>query len=329
MRRAVWIALALGAGALAAGAWRLMLWMPEPSRPAGCAALEVDLARLERALAAHVYALAGGVGARSHEQPQALGMAADYVRGAFALTGWSVRSQAFGPQDGFRNVIAESLGTERPEEVLVIGAHYDSVARSPGADDDASGVAALIELPRLLGRTSRRTLRLVAFTNEERPLGATELAGSRVAAAESRAQGESLVGMFALEGLGVYSDSARSQRHPWPLGAFFPHRGDFLAWIGDLRSRALLHDALAVFRASGRLPSEGLAAPALLVPDVRRSDHAAYWAQGYPALLVTDTSEFRDPNYHGPGDRPENLDYARMARATAGVAEVVACLAAR
>jgi hypothetical protein len=323
-------ALALLLAGLAGGAWRLILWMPGPTRPAGCSALDVDLPRLERALAAHVEALAGRIGPRSHAQPEALRAAADYVERALAIPGWSARAQVFGERGEFRNLIAERAGTDPGAGIVVVGAHYDSVARSPGADDNASGVAALLELPLLLGeRPGTRALRLIAFTNEELPLGATALAGNRVAAAESRARGEALEAMLALEGLGAWADAEGSQRHPWPLGAFFPQRGDFLAWIGDLRSRALLHRALGVFRASGRLPSEGVAAPAALVPDIRRSDHAAYWAQGYPALLVTDTAEFRDPHYHGPEDRPGSLDYARMARASAGVAEVVACLIAR
>jgi hypothetical protein len=324
VRRGLGIALALGV--LAAFLWRIAFWMPGPARPAACSALAVDLPRLEHALAAHVGMLAGRIGPRSHTQPAALRAAADYVERSFAATGWSARAHEFGPQQRFRNLVAERSG-KGIGEIVVVGAHYDSVARSPGADDDASGVAALLELPRLFGeRTFPRTLRLIAFTNEELPLGATAQAGSRVEAAASRERREPIAAMLALEGLGVYSDAPGSQRHPWPLGAFFPHRGDFLAWISDLRSRPLLHEAIAVFRASGRLASEGLAAPALLVPDIRRSDHAVYWAAGYRALLVTDTSEFRDPGYHGPADVPERLDYARFAAATAGIAEVVACL---
>jgi hypothetical protein len=322
-------AVALALGILAAAGWRAFLWMPGAARPPACSALDVDLAALERELAAHVRALAGGVGPRWHGRPDALNAAAEYVERALAIPGWEVGARVFGPQGEFRNAIAERPGGQLAREIVLVGAHYDSVAGSPGADDNASGVAGLLELARLLGpRPTARTLRLIAFTNEERPLGGTEVGGSRVAARDSRERGEAIAAMLALEGLGVYRDAASSQRHPWPLAAFFPDRGNFLAWIGDLRSRALLHRALALFRASGRLPSEGIAAPALLVPDIRRSDHAAYWAEGYPALLVTDTSEFRDPNYHGPGDLPERLDYARMALAVAGVAEVVACLAA-
>jgi hypothetical protein len=322
-------AIALALGILAAAGWRTVLWMPGAARPPACSALDVDLAALERELGRHVRALAGDIGPRWYGRPEALDAAAQYVERALAIPGWEVGARVFGREREFRNAIAERPGAGRAGEIVLVGAHYDSVAGSPGADDNASGVAALLELARLLGpRPSARTLRLIAFTNEERPLGETELAGSRVAARDSRERGEAIAAMLALEGLGVYADAPGSQRHPWPLGAFFPDRGDFLAWIGDLRSRALLHDALAQFRASGRLPSQGIAVPAVLVPDIRRSDHAAYWAQRYAALLVTDTSEFRDPNYHGPGDLPERLDYRRMALAVAGVAEVVACLAA-
>jgi hypothetical protein len=324
-----WIAgFVVAVAALGAAVYRVALWMPGASRPPGCAPLEVDEAKLEEALRIHVNVLSVQIGPRSPDRPRACGAAGTYVQQALAMSQWPTRTETVGPEPAFRNVVAERTGTELPGELVVVGAHYDTVERSPGADDNASGVAGVIELARLLAdKPLRRSVRLIAFANEELPLGDTDKAGSRIAAAASRAQGESIVAMLSLEGLGVYDDAPGSQRHPWPLGAFFPDRGDFLAWIGDLRSRALLHRAIAVFRASGRLDSEGLAAPARWFPDIRRSDHSAYWDQGYPALLVTDTSEFRNPRYHGLDDRAEHLDYSRMTAAVAGLAEVIACLA--
>jgi hypothetical protein len=329
------VGILLGLGLLAGLAWRVVLWMPGPAWPPGCGPLDVHLGRTESGLRSTVAQLAA-MGPRSASQPDALREAAQYVelwlRTAHSASplgaSWEVRAETFGPSGEFANVVAETRGTELPLEIVTVGAHYDTVPTSPGADDNASGVAALVELTRLLAqREPRRSLRLIAFPNEELPIGDTELSGSRVAAAAARARGDDVVAMLSLESLGYWSDAPGSQRHPGPLGMFFPDRADFLAWIADLRSRALLHRALAAFRASGRLPAEGLAAPASLVPDIRRSDHAPYWEQGYPALLVTGTAEFRNPHYHGPGDLAETLDYGRLARATAGLAEVVECLA--
>lgn len=204
---------------------------------------------------------------------------------------------------------------------VVVGAHYDTVPGSPGADDNASGVAALIELARM-GLPAR----FVAFANEELPYFRTGDMGSQVWARTAREHGDEVRAMFSLEMLGCYSDAPGSQRYPAPFSWLYPDRADFIAFVGDLGARGLVRSAIRAFRKSARFPSEGLAGPAF-VEGVTRSDHWSFRVQGYPAIMVTDTAFYRYPHYHQPTDTPEKLDYLRMARVTLGLAAVIKELA--
>jgi hypothetical protein len=233
--------------------------------------------------------------------------------------------------------IERELGASRPQEfqsggrrvrnieagagAIVIGAHYDSVPGSPGADDNASGVAVLIELARM-GLPAR----FVAFANEEMPYFQSQEMGSHAWAARARRAGEKIDAMLSLEMLGYYRDVPGSQGYPPPLGWFYPDRANFIAFVGDLGSRALVHRAIAAFRRQANFPSEGVAAPAG-IPGVTWSDHWSFRRHGYPAIMVTDTAFYRYPHYHLPSDTPEKLDYVRMARVTLGLAAVIKELA--
>ena len=199
---------------------------------------------------------------------------------------------------------------------IVVGAHYDTVPGSPGADDNASGVAVLIELSRLL---QGRKIRFVAFANEEAPYFLGSEMGSFVAARALRERGETVQAMISLEMLGYYRDAPGSQRYPFPLRFFYPDRGDFIAFVGDLGARRLVRRCISLFRKSTSFPSEGLAAPAS-IPGVSWSDHWSFRRHGFPAIMVTDTAFYRYPHYHLPSDTPEKLDYERMARVTLGLA---------
>ena len=188
-------------------------------------------------------------------------------------------------------------------------------------------VAAVLELARLFREAKpARTLRLVAFVNEEPPFFKTNQMGSRVYARRSKERGENIVAMFSLETIGYYSEQPGSQRYPFPLGLFYPSRGDFLAFVSNFSSRPLLHEAIAVFRRQAEFPSQGVAAPALL-PGVDWSDHASFWEQGYPALMLTDTALYRYPWYHSAQDTPDKVDYARLARVVGGLRAMLAELA--
>ena len=198
---------------------------------------------------------------------------------------------------------------------VVVGAHYDTVPGSPGADDNASGVAVLLELARLVPSG----VRFVAFANEEAPYFLGPEMGSFVYARERAAK---VRAMFSLEMLGYYSDAPGSQNYPAPLGMFYPDRGDFVAFVGDLGARALLRKALGIFREKASFPSEGLAAPSF-IPGVAWSDHWSFRKHGCPAIMITDTAFYRYPHYHRASDTPDKLDYERMARVTLGLAEML------
>jgi Zn-dependent M28 family amino/carboxypeptidase len=215
------------------------------------------------------------------------------------------------------------------DEWIVIGAHYDHLGEggnrsslSPddkgihnGADDNASGVAVLIELARLV----RSGVRFVAFANEEAPYFLGPEMGSFVYARE---RGAKVRAMFSLEMLGYYSDVPGSQNYPAPLSMFYPDRGDFIAFVGDLGARSLVRRSIGSFRKHAKFPSEGLAAPSF-IPGIAWSDHWSFRKHGYPAVMITDTAFYRYPHYHRASDTPDKLDYERMARVTLGLAEML------
>lgn len=282
---------------------------------------------LEARLRRHVDVLASEIGTRNFDFDAALERAAQYVEAQLRAQGHAPRALPFDVLDGqVRNIAVEIPGGSAPEEIVVVGAHYDSVSGSPGADDNASGVAVLVELARRFqSARPQRTLRFVAFANEEPPFFRTEQMGSLVYARESAARGERIVGMLSIESVGFYTDAPGSQQHPPPAGLFYPDQGNFIAFIGNSASRALLHDAIAAFRGQAKLPSEGLAAPGFMQA-AGLSDHWSFWQSGYPALMVTDTAPFRNPGYHRQSDTPDTLDYAAMAELVGGLEAAVAAL---
>ena len=319
---ALLLVLLLAAGAIL----YLLTGMPGESMEEPLPPLTAEQEALREHLAGHVAVLAGDIGERNSTRLPQLRQAADYIRANFEAMGYAVREQVFG--GGFRNILVELDGAERAGEILVIGAHYDSAVGTPGADDNASGVAVLLETARLLrGRQFPRTIRLIVFPNEERPYFGTDLMGSRVSAGRARQAGEDIIGMISLEMLGYYSTRPGSQVYPEIIRPLYPEQGNFLAFVANMDSLGLLREAIAGFRAARALPSEGMAAPLWLVDDIRRSDNSAYWHFGYPALMLTDTSNFRNPHYHTEGDTPATLDYGRMARAVDGLVSMARALA--
>ncbi len=222
------------------------------------------------------------------------------------------------PQRGF-NVVAELRGTSRPDEIIVIGAHYDAEVGTPGADDNASGVAAMLELARrFAGTQTDRTIRWVGFTNEENSNSAGGVMGSFVHAREARNRNESIVAMMSLEMLGYYDEAPGSQRYPFDqamaarLGMELPDTGNFIGVVGRLEDRDLVSQISGAMRASGRANVVEAALPAM-VRAIWRSDHGNFWLAGYDAVMVTDTSEYRTPHFHQPSDTIETLDFDRMS----------------
>lgn len=236
------------------------------------------------------------------------------------------------PQRGF-NVIAETRGTSQPDEIIIIGAHYDAEVNTPGADDNASGVAAMLELAsRFAGETTDRTIRWVGFTNEENSNSAGGVMGSFFSARESQNRNEAIVAMMSLEMLGFYDDSPGSQRYPFDrsmaaqLGMELPDTGDFIGVVGRLEDRDLVAQISASMRSSERANVVEAALPAM-VRAIWRSDHGNYWLAGYNAVMVTDTSEYRTPHYHKLSDTIETLDFDRMAGVVDALEDAVRDLA--
>ncbi|WP_290650438.1 M20/M25/M40 family metallo-hydrolase [Aquisalimonas sp.] len=307
------------------GLYLLILHMPGASFQSTPSPLDSREETLRDRLKGHVRVLAEDIGERHYWRPDAKHRAADYIEQVFRDSGHEPQRQAVPTGDEvFHNIEVELQGRGDKDEILVIGAHYDTVRGSPGADDNASGVAVLMELARLLPKESpERTIRLVAFANEESPFFGTEAMGSLRYAREARVADENIVGMLSLEMLGYFTDEPGSQRRPPVLEYVYPDTGDFLAFVGNVASRSLVRETIGAFRKYAEVPSEGLAAPEL-IDDIRRSDHWAFWQQGYPGLMITDTANFRNPHYHGPDDTYDTLDYDTMARITAALAKAVA-----
>ncbi len=283
---------------------------------------------LAKNLSNHVWQLAEKIGERHHELPAALDAAASYIENNLKQAGYNPYLQVFGEEQQFSNIVAELYGVGSANEIIVVGAHYDTVWMTPGADDNASGVSALLEIARLMGSNKfNRTVRFVAFANEEEPFYFTNNMGSLMHAERAADNGEKIIAMFSLEMLGYFSDIKGSQLYPRPFNWFYPDTANFIAFVGNLSSRRLLYDTIKLFREFTFFPSEGLAAPEAFVPDVRRSDHASFWSAGFPALMVTDTAGYRNPGYHNVGDVPRTLDYEKMARVVYGLGKVIEKLA--
>lgn len=289
---------------------------PEPST----VALAI---RLER----HVRALADEIGARHVGAPDALAQARHLIAARFRDTAWDVDLQTFEAGGvAVSNIEARIRASAAP--CLVVGAHYDTVPGTPGANDNGTGVAALLELAAMLPEAGTfERVRLVAFVNEEPPWFQTAEMGSTVYAARARAQGDQIDGMLSLETIGYYSEAPGSQRYPAPLDRLFPDTGHFLGAVSDLPSAPLLRRFTRAFRAASPLPLVGAPSPAHL-PGVGWSDHWSFWRHGYRALMLTDTAPFRYPHYHQPTDTPDRIDYIRLAFAVEGIAGAIAALTA-
>jgi Zn-dependent M28 family amino/carboxypeptidase len=272
--------------------------------------------------------LASNIGERNIIAYPQLQATATFIESWFKSLGYEVKSQEYVVQmRKVSNISVEIPGSTKSGEIIVVGAHYDTVYDCPGADDNTSGIAALLELARLLRESHpTRTIRFVAFVNEEPPWFQTESMGSLVYAREAHRKHENIVAAISLETIGMYSDRPGSQQYPEPMGLLYPDRGNFIGFVGNLSSRGLVRKAIRVFRQTGSIPSEGSAAPEFL-SGVGWSDHWSFWQEGYPAIMVTDTAPFRNPNYHRPTDKPDTLDYDRMARVVSGLREVVLSLA--
>ena len=311
-----------------AAACTIMIRMPGESYQGPLPPATDELRALEQELHSYVQTLAGDIGERNLFHYDKFLAAAEYIRSTLADVGYEVQRQAYEVEGKVcENIEAEVLGTDRPDEILLIGAHYDSVKGSPGANDNGTGVAAMLALARAFRQSPlKRTLRFVAFANEEPPFFQTDDMGSRHYAQRSKQRGESIVLMFSLETIGYYSDNPGSQSYPPPLNFVYPSTGNFIAFVSNTENGRWVRTVIDGFRQQVLFPSEG----AVLwgwIPGVGWSDHWAFWKEGFPAVMVTDTALFRYPAYHTAEDTPDKVNYERLARVVSGMQRVITTIA--
>jgi hypothetical protein len=303
--------------------WLLMIRMPGSSFKGTPSPLTPDEMTLRGELAAHVQKLGGEIGERNVAHYPRLLKAAQYIEDSLAGSGYQVRRDNYEIQGKTcSNLEVELSGTSK--EIVLIGAHYDSVFGSPGANDNGSGVAAILSLARrFAGTQNYRTLRFVAFVNEEPFYFQSTEMGSYVYAGRCRERGDQISTMVSLETIGYFSGQRGSQRYPAPgLGLIYPRTGNFIGFVSNIDSRSLLRAALGEFRRHAQVPSEGAALPAA-VPGVGWSDQWSFWQHGYRGIMVTDTAPFRYPHYHAPSDMPDKLDYDSMTRVATALEKMI------
>lgn len=317
----------LGGLVLLAVVMAVVAWVVvNPTRPIRST---IEIAPEPAELHRHVAALTDLGGFRSYEHPDVLDRAASYIASQWQAAGFKVEEQAY--EVGgvrVRNLVV-GYGPDT-DPVVVVGAHYDVCGDQDGADDNASAVASMLELARLLAEhrpSIARRLELVAFTLEEPPFFRTDAMGSAVHVRSLRQRGVRVSAMVCLEMVGYFTDRPRSQRFPIPgLGLLYPNTGNFVAVVGNLKGRRLTREVKASMAGACAVPVHSINAPAL-VPGVDLSDHLNYWREGIPAVMITDTAFYRNPNYHMPSDSARTLDYERMAEVVKGLYPAVCSLA--
>ena len=312
------------------GALHYMTGVPGASHRGPLPPLTAEEAALAQALERHTATIA------AHEHNLAhyaeLENVARYIETALASYGYASKAQTFivsGRSVRNIEVTIAAQPTLATPETIVVGAHYDSAPGTPGANDNASGTAAVIELARLLRDLDHQTqkrIRLVLFVNEEPPYFGSEDMGSLHYAKSLAASGERVAAMYSLETIGFYSSEAGSQRYPAPFGLLFPDRADFVAFVGLLGSRPLLRKTVRSFRSHTAFPSIGGVAPAF-IPGIAWSDHWSFSQLGFQAVMITDTALFRYPHYHRPSDTPDKIDGESLARVVKGIERVIRDLA--
>lgn len=291
------------------------------------ATVDLTLPALERRLSDSVKHLAETIGERNLAHPQQLQASADWIVDQWQLQGLEPQIHTYSINGKPCHNIDVTVSQAKPEPVVIIGAHYDSVAGTPGADDNASGVASMLEVSRALaGMDLDLTVRCVAFVNEEPPYFSTYDMGSFVYADMIHERGDEVAYMISIESVGFFRDEEGSQKYPPPLDEFYPSVGNFIGVVGDLKNGMGVGRISKLMKASGDLAIESAVLPGS-IPGVDWSDHASFWHYDYPGVMVTDTAPFRNPNYHEDTDTLSTLDFSRHAQFTAAFIETVKGLA--
>lgn len=274
-------------------------------------------------LKSHVFKLSAEIGDRSIFKPDKLQEAAGYIIEQFESYGYQVQLQEYTVSNKIvKNIIVQKQGLKKPDEIIIVGAHYDTCF-NPGANDNASAVAGLLELARCLSaRPTGSTVKFIAFVNEEPPFFKTRNMGSRVYARSARARGENIKAVLVLEMIGYYSNRPNSQRYPPFFGLFYPNQANFICVVSNFRCRRLAKQVTSIFRKKTRFPIEKVVAFGF-VSGIDFSDHYSFWKEGYPAVMITDTAFYRYSHYHQSTDTYEKLDYNSMAEVIEGLKGVI------
>ena len=306
------------------GAYHYMLSVPGTPHQGALPPLTPE----ERDLAARLRRHVEVIVAAEHnvEHYDELEKVARYIEGVLESYGYPVTRQVFRSRGkDVRNIDVVLEAPKKDIDVIVVGAHYDSAQGTPGANDNATGTAAVLELARLLHDlkdSAEKRIRLVLFVNEERPYYGTPEMGSLNFARLLHERGERVTAMYSLETIGYYSDRPGSQKYPKPFDAFFADKGDFISFVGMLKSRPVVQDTMRSFRSHTAFPTIGGVSPGF-IPGIAWSDHWSFAQYGFQAVMVTDTAPFRYPHYHRPTDTPDKIDYEKLARVVKGMERVI------
>jgi len=285
---------------------------------------------INRRLQGHAVTLGRDIGERNVFRPSALHAAADYIVSEWKEQGYEVQRDGY-PVNGVmcENLSVTRVGAKDPDDLLLLGAHYDSVFGSPGANDNGTGIAALLEISRRFVAISPTcSIRFAAFVNEEPPFFMTEEMGSRIYARAARSRGDKIRLMACLETIGCYRNEPGSQQYPPLLRLFYPRTGNFIAFVSNFRSRHRMLEAVQAFRTHSDFPLQHLTGPSF-IPGLAWSDHWSFWQEGYRAFMVTDTAFYRYPWYHTAHDTPNKIDYAPFSAVTDALYQTFAALAGR
>ena len=323
------LVLLLVALVLAAFGWTVAS-MPGASYAGPLPAITEEEEELARELALDVETIGRDIGPRGTHAPEKLAEAEDYLENRLRRMGLSVETVPHEARGRTSNtLVAQVTGARAPGEVILVGAHYDSAARRPGANANASGCAVLLAIAsRVAAAPCDRTVRFVLFTDGAPPLAGREDSGAAAYASRAKQAQDKILLMIALDSLGTYRDDPGSQQVPFPLGPLYPDRGDFVAFVGSLTQRESVSRAVGIFRQASRFPSQGVALPGWL-PGVGESDDAAFRAAGFRAIRITDPGPLRSSSWGGMSDTSDRIDVARMARVTTCLARLVTGLAVK
>jgi len=282
----------------------------------------IDIQQIGQRLRAHLQALTVTIGERSVRLPDNLNKTAEYITSFYKDIGISVHTEPYNYHDlKVANVVAEISSGSNPSHKYIVGAHYDSVSGTVGADDNASAIAVQLETARNLKvlldqKELDLGVKFVSFALEEPPVYGTRYMGSRVYAKKARKENEKIDGMICLEMVGYTCYEPGCQQYPFPLQFFgYPKEGNFIGIVGSIKSSGFTITLFNRFQNNQDLPVIKLIVPfnGWVLPAVRLSDHTSFWSKGYKAVMITDSAFFRNPHYHQPSDTMDKLDYRFMA----------------